>query len=171
MTSTLAGLLNPEVRAKAEEQATAILRQYWVEGTVPVDPSVIARRMGVEVFSAQLGNDVFGLIVGTPGSAQIYVDEDQPLVRFRFTIAHELGHYVEHGARVDEDELDFVDRRSDDDRFNPHEVHANHFAGALLMPKVKIEKWRGEGLDRYSMAAHCNVSPSALQNRLARMVK
>jgi Zn-dependent peptidase ImmA (M78 family) len=168
MPSPLVGMSVPAIRASAEEMAEEVLNEYWSERFLPVDPVQVARDMGVEVFSAQLGNDVFGLIIGTHEGAQMYVDEDQPPTRYRFTAAHELGHYVEHSERRAQDaEMSFVDRRSDEDRGDPAEVYANQFAGALLMPRAELLRERARGLSDLRLARHFDVSLSALQYRLS----
>jgi Zn-dependent peptidase ImmA (M78 family) len=165
----LASLAVPEIRKSADKLAGEVLSEHWPEGTVPVDPVRIARRMGVEVFSAQLGNDIFGFIFGTPDGAQIYVDLDQPTTRYRFTTAHELGHYVEHtelsGDWAEDDEMEYIDRRTDRDRGKPEEVFANQFAGALLMPEREIRRYERQGMSLISMAAEFGVSLDALKYR------
>lgn len=165
MPSRLDDMSISDIRREAAELASDVLNEHWWEGELPVDPVQIARSMGVEVFSAQLGNDVFGMIIGSPEGAQIYVDVDQPQTRYRFTAAHELGHYVERSEHGDGD-LSYVDRRSDEDRGNRHEIYANQFAGALLMPKEDIRAYQQAGLSDVRLAARFGVSLSALQYRL-----
>lgn len=167
MSSPLLKLPVNTIRQNANEMAREILDEFWPERFLPVDPVHIARDMGVEVFSAELGNDVFGLIYGTPGGAEIYIDRDQPPNRYRFSVAHELGHYVEHSERPGPAaEMDYVDRRSDEDRGSPEEVYANQFAGALLMPEKELRAERARGLNDVQLARLFGVSLSALQYRL-----
>lgn len=165
MSTALGDVKN--IRQTAEVKAREVLDEYWPDRFIPVDPVQIARDMGVEVFSAELGNDVFGLIYGSPGGAEIFVDRDQPPNRYRFTVAHELGHYVEHSERPQPAaEMDYVDRRSDVDRGRPEEVYANQFAGALLMPEQELRAERARGRNDVQLARHFGVSLSALQYRL-----
>lgn len=153
-----------ELRRGASDIAQAVLEEHWPEGTFPVDPVVVARRVGVEVYSAQLGNDVFGMLVGGPAGSQIFVDSDQPANRYRFTCAHELGHYVDRSSRLDED-LTYIDRRSEDGRGTPSEIYANEFAGNLLMPAAALRGLISSGADELQMAATFGVSLSALRYR------
>lgn len=70
----------------------------------------------------------------------IGVNVKHPIARQRFTIAHELGHYVMH--RNDNGSTDFEDEiffRATD--VSPMEYAANTFAADLLMPDDKV---RGE---------------------------
>jgi Zn-dependent peptidase ImmA (M78 family) len=164
MTTKLDGLSSvAEIRAAADAAAQETLTWYWPGGH-PVDPVKIARDMGVEVYSAQLGNDTWGLLVGQPGSVDIYVDSDQPPNRFRFTVAHELGHYV---TRRDEAEVGFVDKRSTEGQGDPNEVFANHFAGALLMPADVLQRLARAGLSDMKTAQVLGVSLDALRYRKA----
>jgi Zn-dependent peptidase ImmA (M78 family) len=154
-----------ELRAEAAKQAEEVLDEYWHEGTYPIDPVRIAIRMGVEVFEAQLGNDVFGMLVGAgaDGGAQMYIDKDQPKKRYRFTCAHELGHYVDHSG---DPSGAYIDRRTDEDRGTRDEIYANEFAGNLLMPARELERHMDTGKTRFAMADHFDVSPAALDYRI-----
>lgn len=157
-----------DIRREAEEAARDALAVHWSDGALPVDPIRIARGMGAEVFTAELGNDVFGLVASTPGGgASIYLDADQPPNRLRFTCAHEVGHLVEHQAHDEERRLDFVDKRSDSDRGQPQEVWANHFAGALLMPEHLLLQHDRDGVGDVRLAAMFGVSLPALRYRLS----
>lgn len=153
-----------DLRRGAADIAEAVLDEHWPEGTFPVDPVVVARRVGVEVYSAQLGNDVFGMLVGGPTGAQIFLDSDQPANRYRFSCAHELGHYVDRSSRLD-GEPTFIDRRSEDGRGTPSEIYANEFAGNLLMPAKAVLGMIAAGVDELQMAAQFGVSLSALRYR------
>jgi hypothetical protein len=155
------------IRERARDIAEAVLEAYWTEGTYPVDPVKIASRVGVETFAAQLGNDVFGMLVKPAGAerAQIFLDSDQPSNRFRFTAAHELGHYVERGSRLEGDDLAFIDKRSDDQRGKVEEIYANEFAGNLLMPRAALEDLRSQGMSDFQLAARLGVSIDALNYR------
>ena len=173
MPSSLADMSVREIRDRADVLADEVLTEHWSLGTVPVDPVRIARLMGVEVFSAQLGNDVFGMIFGEPEGAQIYIDVDQPPNRYRFTAAHELGHYVEHTQLIEDQQwiertggdMEYVDRRTDADRGRPEEVFANQFAGALLMPASAVRRFERQNLNAVTMASRFGVSLDALKYR------
>lgn len=145
-TSSLVGMPVRQIRATAERLAREALDEHWPSYfTLPVDPVKIARSMGVEVYSADLGAEVFGMIRGTEDGAEIYVDRAQPPNRYRFTVAHECGHYVEHTQRGAGANVAYVDRRTDPGGYDPEETFANHFAGALLMPREAVKHWVGTG--------------------------
>lgn len=156
-----------DLRKYAREDADEILRTHW-DGKLPVDPITISADVGPSVFAAQLGDDIYGMIIGSGNSADIYVDEDQAPARFRFTCAHELGHYVDraingNGLKPGEG---YVDARSDEGRGNPDEVYANEFAASLLMPERKVRSFAKEKMSTIEMADHFDVSLSAMSWRL-----
>lgn len=154
-----------ELREAATAIAEAVFDEYWSDNDFPVDPVVIARKMGVEVYSAQLGSDVFGMLITSPEGGQIYLDSDQPEKRHRFTAAHELGHWVDRSSRLDVGDSATMDRRSDEDRGSPEEIYANEFAGNLLMPRSSLQRMLGQGLSDLRIAETFGVSLAALTYR------
>lgn len=80
--------------------AEAIIRRH--QRTAPVDILAIARDMGVAVYTDMLGPEVSGLIrrdqsaEAGPSGYLILVNQDHPLNRKRFTVAHEIAHFVLH---------------------------------------------------------------------------
>lgn len=155
-----------DIRERARRDANAVLDLHWSGRPMPVDPVVIARDLGLSVFSAQLGDDVFGMLVGTKAGADVFLDKDQAPARFRFTCAHEIGHYVDHTSRISPEVPEtYVDRRSDDDRGKPDEIYANEFAGSLLMPADEIKDCVARGMSDFEMASHFDVSLQALRYR------
>lgn len=131
-------------------QTAAIVRQTFWSGRYPVDPVKIALALGAEVYEAQLGTDIFGALLQSSGqSMRIYIDKDQPASRYRFSAAHELGHYVDRSRRTEILPRD-IDRRSDKmpDFKTPEgkrEIWANEFAGELLMPLEEIQRQYDSG--------------------------
>lgn len=79
-------------------------------------------------------------ILAKDGSFQINIPEMTSRLRDRFTIAHELGHYILHYQIVRDDcrpDLPIVFHRGDHDYA---ETQANIFASALLMPETKYRR-------------------------------
>lgn len=112
----------------------------------PVSPYQVAKHLNLEIKEQDLG-DISGLLVIRNGKATIGVNKLEGTtddVRTRFTIAHEIGHFV-LGHEKEGKEM-FVDRanqqfsmfmRSEESTkgTNPQEIQANAFAAALLMPE------------------------------------
>ena len=147
-------------RAWARREAAEVLENYW-DGTVPVDPIAIARRMGVESYYGDLGGNVSGKLEMRDGKATIFVDDDYPR-RARFTVAHELGHYVDHRHDLDAD-VTRTDLR--DGTSNPEEFGVNEFAGALLMPEDEFRRDVQTGWGDRALAHLYQVSPAAVRVR------
>ena len=102
--------------------------------------------------------------------------DDPPLRRYRFTIAHEIGHWVCHclegrSADLEPSYCRATDIANDADRALERE--ANIFASELLMPEVAVRAaWdelaaKSHAIDLVAaMAARLDVSPSAMGWRL-----
>ncbi|MEJ5915338.1 ImmA/IrrE family metallo-endopeptidase [Pseudokineococcus sp. 1T1Z-3] len=156
----------PNMKYASERDAKATLATYWTSASLPVDPVKIARDMGVRVVLAQLGEDISGMIVKRPDEdATIYVDVDDSPKRQRFTVAHELGHYVERAD--DRGQLSYVDRRGGP--WSLRELYANEFAGHLLMPADAFTRQWAEQRSLVSVANHFGVSQDAAEVRRRRL--
>ena len=80
----------------ARKAATEVADDYWQPGRFPVDVEAIARGMGLRIEYTYLRDGVSGMVRARPDQIPtIYVDRDENPSRQRFTIAHELGHFVE----------------------------------------------------------------------------
>lgn len=159
------------LRRDACREAVNVRQAFW-RNSFPVDPVKIALAMGAEVYEAQLGTDIFGALLQAPDqSMRIYIDKDQPASRYRFSAAHELGHYVDRARRIDVLERD-IDRRSDKKPdFNTaegkREIWANEFAGELLMPLEEIQRqYDSDNTSPIHLAKLFNVSLPAMNYRL-----
>ena len=111
---------------------------------LPVDPIVIANKLGIKVFKAGLADGVSGLLVKRVGrDPEIYVNVKDSDNRQRFTVAHELGHYVKRSSSGDET-WEYVDPRGSlaSKGSDPDEIYANQFAASLLMPRSMVEQLR-----------------------------
>jgi Zn-dependent peptidase ImmA (M78 family) len=102
---------------------------------------------GVPVCVAGFEPDVAGLFYRRSGCSYLFVNGCDPVVRQRFTLAHEFGHYrMGHTSRVESQ----TGMASAD----PQEVQANYFAGALLAPRQAVVNWaaRHPGIEGLELA-------------------
>lgn len=122
--------------ARIERFVDKLLEEHDVTSPpVPVDK--IARKIGVNLKYGDLG-EVSGLLVRVEGDATIGVNANHPPVRKRFTIAHELGHFLLHGGISSHYDRDYkINYRSSESSqaTNIEEIEANFFAASLLMPR------------------------------------
>lgn len=165
-----------ELESKAE-QALRSTDTY----RVPVAIDVVAHRLQLSTAAEALGDDVSGMLVMEGGRGAIGYNATHAPVRQRFTIAHEIAHYLLH-AKGNKSQL-FIDRsvtfRRDqnsatgDDR---HEVEANQLGAALLMPRELVQqeiKKHDLDLDDEDaisfLAKRFQVSTAAMTNRLVNL--
>jgi Zn-dependent peptidase ImmA (M78 family) len=126
----------------AEQQAATLLIENNVRrAPVPVD--AIARSLGVDVRYAPTTDDVSGALVRDGKSAVIAVNSAQHENRQRFTIAHEIGHFILHKRTEKHFDEDFrIDYRNSvsSEATQRDEIEANAFAAALLMPESFLKR-------------------------------
>ena len=146
-----------------------IMSQYQSQAPVPVVK--IAHEMGVKVYRSEGWPDyISGLIredrdYGGSSGYAIYTNANHPRKRRRFTIAHELGHYVLHrdliGNGITDDAL-YRSRLS-----GQIERQANRFAAELLMPWDLIVESTEKGINTMEeLAEKFDVSKIAMSIRL-----
>lgn len=146
----------------------------------PVRVDAVAHRMGLLVEEIPLGDEVSGVLVIENGQGTIGVNKNHAPARKRFSIAHEIGHYVLHRK---ESEL-FIDKkfaavfRDNKSSTGEHriEIQANLFAASLLMPRYLLEKEikvlgldLGDDLILESLAGKFEVSVQAMTYRLSNL--
>jgi Zn-dependent peptidase ImmA (M78 family) len=115
--------------------AAQILDAHW-DGNLPVDPRRIARSLGVAVFGQPM--EVSGVIEIKDGKPVISYNADEPSVRQRFTIAHEIGHFalghLEGSQKLWRDPVGNFSSSAN----KREEREANMFAAQLLMPASTV---------------------------------
>ena len=178
------GARHPHVGARAAEaRAAAVLESlHVIEPPVPVER--VALQLGLQVERAALGDGISGLLVIQDGRGIIGVNATQPAVRQRFTIAHELAHFVLHRDVMPV----FIDKQF----LRPYlaafrdtasstgedwlEREANAFAAALLMPAEMVRLAIAElGVDvadddaLENLARRFQVSRQAMTFRVANL--
>jgi Zn-dependent peptidase ImmA (M78 family) len=138
-------MLLPNRLKEIEKRAISVINDFAIKKP-PVPIIKIAKKLGLKVLEYNLGNDASGVLVIENNKGTIAYNPKDSSVRQRFTIAHELGHYLLHHNNsevfVDKDFL--IKFRNNTNSYTPteiaHEQEANAFAAALLMPKKFIEE-------------------------------
>ncbi len=162
--------LSTEIVVTASRPSAAareVLEQASVTHT-PVDVEAIAKRTGVHVVRRYFDDALSGLIMEFAGGAAIAVNAGQPNVRQRFTIGHELGHYL-----LAHHDVFHIDLGPSAEHGTPpgydwrHERAANEFAAELLMPANLINEWFSQTHSVRELAERFEVSQLAMGYRLA----
>lgn len=161
----------------ARRRAAEVLRDHHAGG-YHVDPMDIARRLGVTVLPRTLHNRTSGLLVVKDGRAAIVYNEAHHPNRQRFSVAHEVGHFILHAARQGtfEDTETYGRGELASRGTDPVEIEANTFAAELLMPPDRVKDafrnlWFEEShADRIDeMSSLFGVSATAMTIRLERL--
>lgn len=130
--------------ASATNQARKILAENFILEP-PVDVYELARNYGVEIheqdFPPEFAN-VSGFINIENNRPVMYINASDSPKRRKFTVAHELGHWVLHEDKIRQDPQKTVLFRMALGAANkdPLEREANAFAAELLVPMEMFEK-------------------------------
>ncbi len=147
-----------------------IIRRYT--SVAPVDVRNLAKALGMRVVETQLKDDISGAIERIDDRYRITVNMLHTEKRKRFTIAHEIGHFILHGSLIGEGIYDNAMYRSDQNRMNrnisdAHETEANKFAATILMPKRLISDLKDQGVTGATdLASKLDVSVDVMNIRL-----
>ncbi|MCE2004070.1 ImmA/IrrE family metallo-endopeptidase [Enterobacter asburiae] len=150
------------------QTARNLLNKYW-KGGLPIDPSKIAALEGLKVepchaFSAK---NLSGELVPDGESAVIRYNPSDSAKRQRFTIAHELGHFIlGHGHAFRDPSSHFSMSY-----YDPREVDANQFAAEILMPEMAVQVLVKQRKieDVAELARIFDVSVNAMSYRLKKL--
>lgn len=153
------------------KESLEVIKKYW--NTAPVDVEAIARDLGVPIRKKPLPQNISGAIMQADGKYEIVVNANHSATRQRFTIAHELGHFIYHRDLLGRGVGDTRAYRAEGTNMpNPnisvtHERQANTFASNLLMPKHLIESLQSQGIgEPAALARALGVSEEAMRIRL-----
>jgi len=150
-------------REEVESRAVAILSEIeYVSGVVSINSICDYLKVNstlVVKTNANLPSGVLGQIAFGPDIISIDNDQASTNERTRFTLAHELGHYLlEHGKFMARESCHEEDIAIDDfDAIDLKDIRrlewqANYFASCLLLPKEQFEKevfWQAQ---RYELS-------------------
>jgi Zn-dependent peptidase ImmA (M78 family) len=159
---------------KAIKAARDILEKFGVK--LPIDIRAILKAHGITVHEEDLEGNVSGVLMIQEKQVDIIVNKNHIPGRQRYTLAHELAHYLLHKSQTNV----FVDEMYRDAKssygIDQREIEANAFAAELLMPEELLrDEIAKKPLDANDdaafrrMAAKYGVSPQALTFRLIKL--
>lgn len=157
-------------------EASQVLGNYYIDNfdgiaIFPIDVFDIAARKGIRIIqNAFLDRDQAGLLVRRNPSepVEIHLNARDGYERQRFTVAHELGHYVAlEKAGLLDSEFGFIENRDElsSTGTDPVEVCSNNFAAELLMPNIAVQMWASDGWSFEEIRKKLQVSRLALQHK------
>lgn len=164
-------------RGEANRKAWQVLGELGYE--IPVDVEAIAKMYDVIVVRKDLEDSVSAILQIKGVRGIVVVNAAHHPNRQRFSIAHELGHYLLHRDEgsifVDRSPVFFRDKASSSG-ISRQEIDANAFAAELLMPEKDLDaQLNGHPIDAFDevlvrrLAARFGVSAQALTIRLTRL--
>lgn len=139
----------------------------------PVRLGSLAQALGLEVFKSSLKPGISGLIEpsdSAPAGYRIRINRHELVERQRFTLAHEIAHFLLHRQNIGGGVVDSTMYRSS--LSNRKEVEANKLASELIMPdqavataRKKLDHLSGEDLVT-ALAEEFRVSKPAMSIKL-----
>lgn len=149
------------------------IRQKYL-GKIPVPIVAIARELGLNIYgSYDFKNVESGSIRKEKDGYNIYINPEDPPARRRFTVAHEIGHYLLHKNLLESGDelvetikqpitqLNRSKYKKSDLEEQQREIEANSFAAALLMPEKTFKDVWQTSTAIEDLAEAFKVSPSA----------
>jgi hypothetical protein len=142
-------------------------------GSIPVRVGLLADELGLEVVLSALSPNISGMIEPSdtaPSGFKIRINKFEGEERQRFTIAHEIAHYLLHREHIHNGIVDNALYRSG--LSSAKETQANKLAADIVMPYSKVMAELNElGGKRDAIAAEAlarkfRVSSSAMRVRL-----
>lgn len=108
------------------------------QSILPVDLTSIARDLNLDVYKANFREPISGKIERAARKYAIYVNKQHSYERQRFTLAHEIAHFVLHQDFIDNEICDNVLYRSH--LPTQCEMETNRLVANMLMPAEKIKQ-------------------------------
>lgn len=148
----------------ATSTAKSVIREF--QKSAPINVVSLAERLGLNVWEEEMPDDISGKIIkdfvnGGSAHYSIIVNEKHALVRQRFTVAHEIGHFLLHRQEIGDGLTDDALYRSGLSTLQ--EVQANKMAADILMPFPLIEEALKSGVRTLGdLAEYFQVSRQAM---------
>ncbi|TGK79250.1 ImmA/IrrE family metallo-endopeptidase [Leptospira bourretii] len=132
----------------------------------PFDIEALAYKLGIQILREDGEDDFSGCIEKRfDDRYYISVNKYHNIRRQRFTIAHELGHYILHRNKLNEIGRETILMR-EPTALSKIEREANDFASELLIPKETLDAQMQSGMIKIEdLADFFNVSVPAMKYR------
>ncbi|MFL7009797.1 ImmA/IrrE family metallo-endopeptidase [Enterovibrio norvegicus] len=155
--------------SKLSQEHQSLIRSYQQE--FPVKIGGLAKELAIIVRVSTLSAGISGQIKEEDGTVTIKVNKGETKTRQRFTIAHEISHFLLHRHLLREGISDDVLYRSN--ASDSIELEANKLAADILIPEQEYQRVNNELLSSYSgdqlhekVADYFGISTTALKKKL-----
>lgn len=154
------------------EQNNIILKH---QNKLPVPVIKLANSFNIDVYrDIKMDKDISGAIINENGIYSIYVNGREPEYRRRFTIAHEIAHFLLHREMIEKEfNGNLTDTKGSNGimyrskLYTMFEKDANKLAAEILMPLNKIkELYFNNNYNTSKLAKEFNVSEQAIKIRV-----
>lgn len=149
-----------------DDFAEKLLSHLGLDDGTTIDISYVAKKLGLNVYSTSFENNaISGYIKFENGEKNIYINNTQSVQRQRFTVSHEIAHYILHRELLEKNGGTPMFRGGNS---NLAERQANRLAAAILMPQTKVrEMYQNQKKTIQEMAELFWVSYGAMANRIS----
>lgn len=153
---------------RIEDRDLQILRTFTTD--TPVKVGALATALGLRVVIATLPLNISGLIQPNGDNFIVKINRFESKERQRFTIAHEIAHYLIHRDRINSGIVDSVLYRST--LSSRMEAEANRLAADIVMPSQSVSAAMAKHSNRRSediiaeLAEEFGVSKQAMTIRV-----
>jgi IrrE N-terminal-like domain len=163
--------MNLSLADPAKANHAAVLKRYTAD--YPVKVGELATELGLKVVRTPLPPKISGLIkpsAEAPAGFEIRVNKYESPERQRFTVAHEIAHFLLHRTDIGAGVVDSIMYRSN--LTSRKETEANRLAADIVMPasavSLELERLGGRRTDDVveELAAMFRVSIPAMKIRL-----
>lgn len=149
-------------------KASDWIRPYQI--SAPVDVKQMAKDLGLAIYDlTNMGAGMSGKLYPdrrSPSGFSIGVNANDSYTRKRFSIAHEIAHYLLHRPDIQDGILDDTFYRSEH-LSSAQETEANKFAADILMPYHLVQSMAQRGIVNVDdLARKFGVSTQAMSIRL-----
>jgi len=146
----------------ARHRARELLKMVGIKNP-PVDVNNVAATLGFTVLQFAFAETTSGITFIEGNVKSIGVNQYHAPTRQRFSVAHELGHFLSGHESYDNCATHVEDRPIWLDPQNRQETEANEFAAELLMPEQFLKLDVAEhGLNASYLAKRYEVSEQAM---------
>lgn len=159
-------MLTQKRKKEIENLTLDILKNTDMLNMVPVDLNKIANYLDIKLIEGSfIEQGISGGLINDRGRYVAITKRSDIYTRKRFTIAHEIGHYILHRDKIGKTHMDTILFRSDNEKTEIEE-EADFFAASLLMERNALKKLNKEIKSKSILANIFNVSQQALEIRL-----